>query len=86
LLDAKGDFLWNPDRKRPGDFVDLRAEMNLILIASNCPHPLDPVRPAASGSIALITHKVGSPPQEDLCRNASPEATRAFTFTERLFA
>jgi uncharacterized protein len=85
-LDAKGRFLWNPGRKRPGDFVDLRAEMNLILVASNCAHPLDPARPAATGSATLIMHKVGSPSQEDLCRTASPEAGRAFTFTERLFA
>jgi urea carboxylase-associated protein 2 len=85
-LDAKGRFLWNPDRKQPGDFVDLRAEMNLILVASNCAHPLDPARPAATGPVTLITHKVALPPQDDLCRTASPEAARAFTFTERLFA
>jgi uncharacterized protein len=85
-LDAKGRFLWNPDRKRPGDFLDLRAEMNLILVASNCAHPLDPARPAATGAVTLITHKVSPPAPYDLCRTASPEAARAFTFTERLFA
>ena len=29
-LDAEGRFLWNASRKRPGDFVDLRAEMNVV--------------------------------------------------------
>ncbi len=28
-VDAKGRFVWNGGRKRAGDFVDLRAEMNL---------------------------------------------------------
>jgi len=30
-LDENGCFVWNQDRKQPGDFVDLRAEMNAIL-------------------------------------------------------
>jgi uncharacterized protein len=84
-VDAKGRFLWNPDRKRPGDFVDLRAEMNLILVASNCAHPLDPARPAAMGAVTLITHRVALRSQDDLCRTAAPEAARAFSFTDRLF-
>jgi uncharacterized protein YcgI (DUF1989 family) len=86
FLDAKGRFIWKADRKRPGDFVDLRAEVNLILVASNCAHPLDPARPAATGVVTLITHWTGLPAQDDLCRTASPEAERAFTFTERLHA
>jgi uncharacterized protein len=86
LLDDKGRFIWKADRKRPGDFVDLRAEMNLVLVVSNCAHPLDSARPAATGAITLITHWVGPPAQDDLCRTASPEAERAFAFTERLFA
>jgi len=85
-LDAKGRFVWKTDRKRPGDFVDLRAEMNLILVASNCAHPLDPAGQASTGAVKLITHRVGPPAQDDLCRTASPEAERAFAFTERLFA
>ena len=86
FLDDRGRFIWTTDRKRPGDFVDLRAEMNLILVASNCAHPLDPARPAATGAVTLITHKVAPASQDDLCRTASPEAARAFSFTERLFA
>jgi hypothetical protein len=86
FLDDRGRFIWKADRKRPGDFVDLRAEMNLILIVSNCAHPLDPERHAATGSVTLTTHWVGPPAQDDPCRTVSSEAARAFTFTERLFA
>lgn len=84
-LDDAGRFRWQEGRKRPGDFVDLRAEMNLIIAASNCPHPLDPARPAASGPVTLIRHRVAAAATDDRCRTASPEATRAFTFTDRLF-
>jgi urea carboxylase-associated protein 2 len=85
-LDNAGRFLWNPLRKRPGDFVDLRAEMNLVVVASNCAHPLDPARPAASGPVTLIKPRVPPRGDDDLCRTASPEAARAFAFTDRLYA
>jgi hypothetical protein len=85
-VDDAGRFRWQEQRKRPGDFVDLRAEMNLILVASNCPHPLDPARPAATGPVTLIKHRAAIATEEDACRTASPEATRAFAFTDRLFS
>jgi len=85
-LDDAGRFRWQEGRKRPGDFVDLRAEMNLILVVSNCPHPLDPARPAAIGPVTLVKHRAALASAEDACRTASPEATRAFAFTDRLFA
>ena len=85
-LDDAGRFRWQARRKRPGDFVDLRAEMNLIIVASNCPHPLDPARPSASGPVTLIKHRVAAAAADDPCRTASPEAARAFAFTDRLFA
>lgn len=85
-LDRAGRFHWQQGRKRPGDFVDLRAEMNVIVIVSNCPHPLDPARPASAGPVMLIRHRAAGATAEDVCRTASPEAARAFAFTDQLFA
>ena len=84
-VDAHGRFLWNAANKSPGDFVDLRAEMNLLLALSNCPHPLDPARPAANEPITLVRFRASPAGPDDLCRTASPEAARAFAFTDRLF-
>jgi len=36
-LDAGGRFVWNAARKRAGDFVDLRAETDLVLVLSKLP-------------------------------------------------
>lgn len=85
-LDDAGRFVWNASRKRPGDFVDLRAEMNLVVVASNCAHPLDPGRSPSSGPVTLAKHLAQPAAVDDLCRTASPEAARAFAFTDRLFA
>jgi urea carboxylase-associated protein 2 len=84
-LDEKGRFLWKSEKKCAGDFVDLRAEMNLVLVLSNCAHPLDPARPAASGPIKLIRFRAPPPAADDPCRTTSPEIIRAFEFTDRLF-
>ena len=84
-VDPNGRFPWNGARKLAGDFVDLRAEMNLMLVLSNCAHPLDPARPAATAPITLIRHRTAAPAPDDPCRTASPEAVRAFMFTDRLY-
>jgi urea carboxylase-associated protein 2 len=83
-IDGEGRFVWDAARKRAGDFVDLRAEMDVVLVLSNCAHPIDPARPAVTGTIALIRHRA-SPVTDDPCRTASPEIARAFQFTDRLY-
>ena len=85
-VDAGGRFLWSANRKRPGDFVDLRAEMNAILVLSTCAHPLDPARRSAARPVVLVRHHAPPAAADDPCRTASSEATRAFEFTDRLYA
>jgi hypothetical protein len=84
-VDPKGRFLWNASRKRPGDFVDLRAEMNVVLALSNCAHPLNPARPSVVEPVTLIRHRAAPAAPDDPCRSISPEIVRAFEFTDRLF-
>jgi len=84
-LDSGGRFRWDASRKRAGDFVDLRAEMNVVVVLSNCTHPLDLASAASSGPVALIRHRAPAATPEDACRTLSPEMVRAFAFTDRLF-
>lgn len=85
-VDGEGRFQWNGSGKRPGDFVDLRAESDLVLVASNCSHPLDPARPAEGGPIELVRHRAPPAAPDDPCRTLSREIARAFAFTDRLHA
>ena len=86
-LDEAGRFLWKEGASGPGDFVDLRAEMNLMVVASNCAHPLNPSQPAAAAPVdADQTSRAGASGRTILCRTASPEGMRAFAFTDRLYA
>jgi urea carboxylase-associated protein 2 len=83
--DPAGRFVWHDGRKQAGDFVDLRAEMNLIVAVSNCAHPLAPAASAAADAVTLIRHRAPAAAAGDLCRTASSEAMRAFAVTDQLF-
>jgi urea carboxylase-associated protein 2 len=64
-----------------GSFVELRAELPLVLVIANVPHPLDP-RPAYTCSTLEVLAWTGSPtaPSDPLW-TASPEGERAFLNT-----
>ncbi len=77
-VDAEGRFQWLADRRQAGDFVDLRAEMDLLIALSNCPHPLDPSPRYAEDPVEIIRYRAAPAGADDLCRTASAEAIRAF--------
>ncbi len=76
-VNAGGQFEWRGAMLPPGDWVDLRAEMDLILALSNCPHPLDPVQDTPP-PIAMTLLAAQPIALDDLCRTASAEAQRGF--------
>lgn len=82
--DEDGRFHWRAGAS-PGCIVDLRAEMNVILAVSNCPHPLAPTRVFAPGPIDAIVWQGPPPAADDLCRRFGEEAERGFENTDRLF-
>ena len=80
-----GSFAWNGAKRCAGDFVDLRAELSLVVALSNCPHPLDPDPTYAPGPVEVIRFRAEPPRPDDPCRTGSAEAKRAFEFTDRIF-
>jgi uncharacterized protein YcgI (DUF1989 family) len=83
--DAAGALHWDPASARAGATIDLRAEMNLLVALSNCPHPLAPPQALAAGAIEAVVWTLPPPSTGDACRTAGPEAMRAFENTERYF-
>lgn len=87
VTDPEGRFTWDASRLRAGDYVELRAEMPLLLALSNTPHPLAPVTAATAGAgcppaIELV-HWQGPPASaEDPCRCSGAEARRAYENTD----
>jgi urea carboxylase-associated protein 2 len=83
-VDERGCMRWrgNPPA---GSILELRAEMNLLVVLSNTPHALSPVQ-EASGPIGYIIWRAPAATPEDLCRNFTEEAARGFINTDRFFA
>ncbi|MBZ9937939.1 DUF1989 domain-containing protein [Mesorhizobium sp. BR1-1-16] len=78
IVDASGQLAWRDGVVGAGDFVDLRAEMDVIVALSNCPHPLAPDTSFEPGPIEAIVHSVPPAADDDLCRTATAEARRGF--------
>ncbi len=83
--DAEGRFAWQQDAVKPGDFVDLRAEMNVLVALSNCPHPLAPSPSWTAAPVRAIVWRSSVPGPHDLCRQRTDEAIRGFDNTDALF-
>jgi urea carboxylase-associated protein 2 len=65
--------------------VELRAEMNTLVILNTCQHPMDPSEVYAQRPVKLTIKQVEAPGPDDVCRNFRPENGRGFTLTERYF-
>lgn len=77
-VNSEGVFEWKADLVSEDDYVDLRAEMDMIVGFSNCPHPLDPNPVYAPNPVTITRLKAIDPGPDDLCRTATAEAVRGF--------
>lgn len=81
-VDAAGAFSWRGSLLSGQDWVDLRAEMPLLLALSNTRHPLDP-SPGPEPDVTVTRLTARPIDTDDLCRTATAEAIRAFENTDR---
>lgn len=86
VADESGNLAYVPNASSPGSLVDLRFEMNALVIISAAPHPLNPSAQWSPGAVKMIAWRSGVAPADDLCRNSRPENQRGFINTERYFA
>jgi urea carboxylase-associated protein 2 len=82
---ADGSMNFVPNFSRAGDAVELRAEMNTLVILNTCQHPMEPGSRYKERSVKLVLKRVPPPAGDDLCRTACEENRRGFTLTERYF-
>jgi uncharacterized protein len=83
--DAEGNLAWVPKSSPPGACVELRAELNTLVVLSNTPHPLDPTPEYAPKPVALELRSGERAAEDDLCRRSCPENERGFELTEIYF-
>jgi urea carboxylase-associated protein 2 len=81
-VDDDGGLAWRAGNSRPGACVELRFEMDTLVVLTNTPHPLDP---APEYRPPLVEVWIGSgpgPSAEDRCRTSRAENERGFQLTD----
>ncbi|NMY62529.1 urea carboxylase-associated family protein [Pseudomonas sp. WS 5018] len=82
---ADGAFAFHQGHSKAGDYIELYAPMDTLVILTALQHPLDPNPVYAPKPVQLSWHKVESDGISVLCRTSRPENGRAFHNTERLY-
>ncbi len=80
-----GSMKFIPQNAPAGSAVEIRAEMNTLVILNSCQHPMDPSPLYAQRQVELTLKQVAPAGPADLCRNSRPENVRGFMITERYF-
>jgi len=83
--DAEGRLHYHTGASRPGAHVDLRAEMNTLVILNTCVHPMDTATEYSPRPVHLAVWSSPPPGPDDRCRKSRPENERGFILTERYF-
>ncbi|SHK96433.1 urea amidolyase associated protein UAAP1 [Phytopseudomonas punonensis] len=84
-VDANGAFGFQADNSKAGDYVELYAPMDTLVVLTALQHPMDPNRQYAPKPVQLAWSKVQSDGISVLCRTSRSENGRAFHNTERQY-
>jgi uncharacterized protein len=79
--DENGNMQFHAGHSAPGSHVDLRAEMDTLVVLNTCPHPLDPAREWRPRPVALTIWHADPVAPDDACLNSCPENRRGFANT-----
>jgi urea carboxylase-associated protein 2 len=85
-INHDGSMQFHAGNSRAGDTVDLRFEMDALVVLSTCQHPLDPHDTYRPRDVALSAWTSGVAGPDDPCRQHCAENQRAFINTERFYA
>lgn len=84
--DARGSLAFEPGHAVAGDWVELRAEQDLLVVLSTAPHPLDPAPDWVPARLRATVAAVPAPGADDPSRGFRAESARALAATERSLA
>ena len=85
VADEAGALSHVPGHSPPGGVVELRLEMDCVVVLNTCQHPLDDA-PAYAPKPVRIEVRTGPPPgPEDPSLTIRPENLRAYENTQRYF-
>ncbi len=84
-VDAEGYFHFEAENSKAGDYIELYAPMDCLVVLTALQHPMDPNPEYAPKPVQLSWSQVASDGISVLCRTSRPENGRGFHNTERLY-
>jgi urea carboxylase-associated protein 2 len=85
IPDAEGKLQFVAGHSKAGHCVDVRFDMNVLLVLSAAPHPLDPSTEYNPAAVKLSAWHAGIASEDDLCRTHCEQNGRGFINTERYY-
>jgi uncharacterized protein len=83
--DDAGNLSFVANNSQAGSTVDIRFDMNVLLVLSAAPHPLDTKTVYAPAAVKLSAYHAGDAARDDICRNSCLQNGRGFVNTERYY-
>ena len=84
-VDNDGCFHFEAGNSKAGDYLELYAPMDTLVVLTALQHPMDPNPSYAPKPVQLSWQQVQSDGISVLCRTSRPENGRGFHNTERLY-
>ena len=84
-VDSDGCFHFEAGNSKAGDYLELYAPMDTLVVLTALQHPMDPNPSYAPKPVQLSWQQVQSDGISVLCRTSRPENGRGFHNTERLY-
>ena len=78
FTDDSGSLNFDSSNSHAGAHVDLRFEMNTLVIFHTCPHPLNDATDYPKKALTYQIRKSGPVKDDDFCMNSRPENQRGF--------
>ena len=76
--DDEGKIAYSETQSKAGDFIELRFEMDTLVLFHTCPHPLNPQTEYPYNDVEYQLLKSDEVSDDDLCKNSCSENQRGF--------
>ena len=85
MADEAGKLSFVESHSKAASYVEVRFDMNTLLVLSTAPHPLDSKDTYQPSSVKISAWQSGLADIEDICRNSCEQNKRGFINTERYY-
>jgi len=81
--DAEGNLDFAQNHSKAGSVIELRFELDTLVVLTTCPHPMNPETVYPSKPVQISMLKSAPVSEDDICLNHRPENGRGFENNKR---